>query len=145
MNVTTTDATPVAAPIRLVADSVTSESLSSQLLHRWPHRRGRPPCPEALAVPFFRARLGLIASTVRDSFDPRRHCALSKVRMTPAGSEATAKKPDIVLGWQSRRSSFPLPCRWLDHELGCIEATCSQTPNMPGAGIYTSPIRSSAM
>ena len=39
----------------------------------------------------------------------------------------------------------PPPCRWLDHELGCVEATCSQTPNMPGAGIYTSPIRSSAM
>src|SRR5437016_1324208 len=32
MNVTTTDATPVAAPIRLMADSVISQSLSSMVL-----------------------------------------------------------------------------------------------------------------
>ena len=42
-----------------------------------------------------------------ETLDTRRHCAMSKVRMTPAGSEAMAKKPDIVLGGQSRRSPSP--------------------------------------
>jgi len=51
-----------------------------------------------------------------ETLDTRRHCAMSKVRMTPAGSERL-RNPTSFLGGEAEDLPPPLPCRWRDHEL----------------------------